>query len=537
MLLVAAFAMAFPAHGDPADPPPLPDFRELEAKGATIGAIRIDARNIFDTADPREDNVVFRAVNALHVTTRRGVIENLLLFKPGERVSARLIDETERLLHANRIFYDAAIRPTAYRDGVVDIEVVTRDTWTLDVAGKLSRSGGSNATSFGIKEYNLLGTGARLGISRTSNADRSGAEYEVAYPRAFGGSTDFDYLQGRYDDGSRRSASVRHPFISLDTRWAAEVAWDRWSRVDSIHNAGDVIAQYRHENEAVDLFAGWSPGIERGWTRRYSIGATMQDHRYGVLADSPAPATMPIDHEVRGPWLRFELIEDRYLKVRNRDQIARTEFVAMGLNARLQATRALASWGSDRPAWLYSATVSNGFVLGPEHDLLARAAAERRIGSSGEPLTQVGASLRYFRAQGTHTAFHASIAGDRVGRAQAPDQLEVGGESGLRGYPQHYQSGDKRVVFTLEQRVYTDWYPFRLVRVGGAVFFDSGRAWGGVNPNRVNGGWLSDAGIGLRLLLDRASFAKVLHADIAVPLDRAGGIKAVQYHVRTELTF
>jgi hypothetical protein len=44
-------------------------------------------------------------------------------------------------------------------------------------------------------------------------------------------------------------------------------------------------------------------------------------------------------------------------------------------------------------------------------------------------------------------------------------------------------------------------------------------------------------GIGLRLLLDRASFAKVLHADVAVPLNRAPGIKSVQFHVKTELTF
>ena len=99
--------------------------------------------------------------------------------------------------------------------------------------------------------------------------------------------------------------------------------------------------------------------------------------------------------------------------------------------------------------------------------------------------------------------------------------MRIGGEGGLRGYPRNYQSGERRAVLKLEERLYTDWYPFRLVRVGGAVFYDLGRTWGGVNQNSVNGGWLSDAGVGLRLVLDRASFAKVLHVDIAVPLDRA----------------
>src|SRR6187549_3141674 len=75
-----------------------PTFAELEVQGARIGEVRIDARNIFDLDDPREDNWLFRAANALHIRTRPEVIRRDLLFRPGERVSARLIEETERLL-------------------------------------------------------------------------------------------------------------------------------------------------------------------------------------------------------------------------------------------------------------------------------------------------------------------------------------------------------------------------------------------------------------------------------------------------------
>ena len=32
--------------------------------------------------------------------------------------------------------------PAAYHDGIVDIDVVTRDAWTLDFTGRVSRSGG-----------------------------------------------------------------------------------------------------------------------------------------------------------------------------------------------------------------------------------------------------------------------------------------------------------------------------------------------------------------------------------------------------------
>ena len=86
-------------------------------------------------------------------------------------------------------------------------------------------------------------------------------------------------------------------------------------------------------------------------------------------------------------------------------------------------------------------------------------------------------------------------------------------------------------------RWYSDWYLWRLVRVGGAAFADAGRAWGGLNQNSVNGGWLSDVGVGLRLAIDRTARANVLHLDVAVPLNRAPGIKSVQFLVKTELTF
>ena len=59
------------------------------------------------------------------------MIRNVLLFQTGDPVSQRVIDETERLIRQTTTVYEVSIRPTRYEDGVVDIEVRTRDTWTL----------------------------------------------------------------------------------------------------------------------------------------------------------------------------------------------------------------------------------------------------------------------------------------------------------------------------------------------------------------------------------------------------------------------
>lgn len=177
-----------------------------------VGEIRIDTQNVFNLDDPEEDNALFRLANSLHIRTHPSTIQRALLFKSGEPLSARLIEESERLLRGNPYLYDVRIRPVAYRDGVVDIEVTTRDTWTLSPNLRLSREGGNNATSVGLKESNLLGTGITVGVSRTSDIDRDGTEFVVSRSNAFDGRTIVDYRKADFDDGQRRSFTLDRPF-------------------------------------------------------------------------------------------------------------------------------------------------------------------------------------------------------------------------------------------------------------------------------------------------------------------------------------
>ncbi len=533
--LLAGFALAagWCAAAEEAE---IPSFEELEAKGARIGQVRVDARNIFDLEDPREDNGFYRFVNFLHITTRPGVISRQLLFKTGDPLSKRLIDESERIIRANKYVYDVDIRPAAWHDGVVDIDVTTRDTWTLDLVLQFSHSGGANTSRFGLTEYNLLGTAATIGIFQTSTPDRHGTQFAFTYPQAFDHWTQLSFLDGRFNDGSLITAAINRPFYSLDTRWAAGANALRNDRTDSVYNAGDVVSEFRHHVESAQASGGWSPGLVNGWAQRFSGGFTMQDDKYAMQSGAVAPSPFPVDHSLRGPFVLYELVQDDYVKMRNHDQIGRTEVVQVGADLTAQVTQSSKAWGASSDAWLYAVNWSDAFTLPWNHDLFASAVAERTLASTGAPLSHQGFTLRYYWPQGVRTSLYAALAGDRLGAAAAPDQLQLGGDTGLRGYPLRYQEGEKRALFTLEERYFTDWYPFRLFRVGFAAFYDRGRAWGGVNQNTVNGGWLSDVGVGARLSLDR-TFARVLHMDVAMPLDRVEGIKHVQYIVRTEIAF
>jgi hypothetical protein len=112
-------ALTLAAHGvvqAQGAPAAVPSFAELEAAGATIGEIRVVSQDIFDTTDPKEDYLLFRWANALHIKTRPSVIRDALLFKSGDAVSVRAIEETERLLLGrNSYLYEVHFRPMASR--------------------------------------------------------------------------------------------------------------------------------------------------------------------------------------------------------------------------------------------------------------------------------------------------------------------------------------------------------------------------------------------------------------------------------------
>jgi hypothetical protein len=515
----------------------IPSFAELEAAGAVIGEIRIVTRNIFDPQNERENGPLYRAANAIHIQTWPSVIQDQILFKSGERVSVHVMEETERLLRSNRFLYDVSIVPVAYHDGVVDVEVRTRDTWTLQPGLSASRSGGSNRTNVGFTETNALGSGILVGVNRVSDPDRTGTLYHVSHPHAFDGWTAIDYSLSQLSDGENRTISVNRPFYALDTRWAAGIRTAQDTRIDSLFENGTTLAQFRHRQESADAFGGWSRGLVGDWVQRYSVGLNYQKDAYNTEADLPAPAQLPADQTLVTPYFRYEVVQDNYEKFKNLNLIERPEYVVVGFTSSVQLGRSLTSLGSTQQLWLYTASASDGYRVPTGGILLTSVSSTGQTGYGPLDKQASGGSIKFYSRPDSRTLIFTSLSGDLVRSATGSSQLFVGGDTGLRGYPRNYQSGENRVVFNVEDRVYTDWYPLQLFRVGGAMFYDLGRAWGGPNANTEHTGWLNDVGFGLRILSARSAFGNVLHLDLAFPLNRDPNIKSVQWLVQTQTTF
>jgi len=519
-------------------PADVPSDSELEAAGAVIGKIDIDPRNIFDESDPREGNGLFRLANRLHIRTKRSTIRAQLLFASGDKYAARKLAETERALRLLNYIYDARVVPVRYADGKVDVKVITKDVWTLSPGVSFGRAGGSNSTNFNLQDSNFLGWGKTLQVSRNSSVDRTSNTVSWSDPNVFGSRWTAAGAYVGSSDGTERVVQVAQPFYSLDAPWSAKITAVSFDRTISRYNLGDVVDQFNDNEASYELSGGISSGLIDGWTKRLTFGV-----RYDRNVFLPTPLTftpakqLPPDRTLSYPFVGFDIIEDKYKKVGDENQIGRTEDLYFGTEVSGEVGLSNSAFGADRNAIMLAAHLLRGFEIGDLQQLFMTSNFSSRIenGRARNLIADVGG--KYYWRWRPDWLLYAAVSGTVTDSLDPDLQLLLGGDNGLRGYPLRYESGTSRALLTVEQRVYTDWYPFRLVRVGGAIFADMGRTWGSGVIGNSDPGMLRDVGFGFRLGNTRSGLGNVLHIDFAFPLNNMRGIQRFQFLVQTMQTF
>ena len=547
--LLPAFADVLPPLRSRAEERPVtrpagvPDDAALQAAGAVIGEVRLVRGNVFDPTIPAEDTDLLRLANRIHIVSRESTVSAQLLFRSGDRYDARLLKESERVLRAHEYLRDARIVPVAYHDGVVDIEVVTEDTWTLKPEIQFGRKGGENTSGFGIEEHNLFGTGGRLAVKVKSDVDRDTRMLEYGDTAFAGSRWQVGAQLANNSDGHAQVLDVQRPFYALDSRWAAGIRLRNEQRVDPVYDSGSIVEEYQtHEREAT-AFGGWSAGLYGRWATRWTGGLTFDERRASSLVSDNPAARLPQDRRLVYPWIGVELVEDDFRETRNQDQIGRTEDLALGWRARLKLGWSTQALGSDRQALVFDARVAKGIQQTEAHTLLWSAGATGRLASGRLEDSVFGVAGRYYWRQTARQTMFLGASVERGVNLDVDKQLTLGGDNGLRGYPLRYRTGQGRWLLTLEERAFTDWYPFRLFNVGGAVFFDMGSTWGGslvpVSPPPPSGQAkvLKDVGFGLRLGNSRSALGSVIHIDLAFPVDADASISKVQLVIEAKRSF
>src|SRR5581483_72104 len=460
-----------------------------------------------------------------------------LLFRSGAPYSQHAIEESARILRADSYFYDASIVPVRYHDGKVDVLVTTRDVWTLDPGFNYSRSGGTNSTGVYVEELNLAGTGSRVSISHQSAVDRSQSGVSFANMHSFGTWTAVALNYAQLSDGLMRSAVINSPFYSLETRHAGGVIAQADDHVDYLYDRGEVIDKFHDHGVFTQAYVGWSAGLQNGWVRRWSAGVTYDERRFYALPSWTGPTLLPQDRKFVYPWIRFDLVQDRYVKLENRDQIGRTEDFYLGTSATLRLGWADAGLGSYRSALLFHAAAGHGAMLSEAATLIATSVFTGRVEDGTLHNGVLDAAIRYYLQESKSWLFFTTAHAAKGWRLDLENQLLLGGDNGLRGYPLRYQDGTGRALFSVEERWFSEWFPFRLFRMGAAVFADVGRTWGNAPLAAPGLGMLEDAGFGLRFGNARSGFGNVVHVDVAFPLHTRPGVDKAQFLVQTQASF
>ena len=513
------------------------DFESSRAAASTVDgeelqvrSIRIVRLPIFDLSKPDENGRLYRIANRIHHPTRERALRDALVFREGDTVTLEMLEESERVLRRKLYVHDARVLPSKRCGNEIDVDVVTRDVWTINPRLTLSRRGGENRFGIGFGDSNFMGMGKAVAVSYHRTVDREG--YTVSYldPNVFGSRVRLGTSFTNNSDGDRQRANLRRPFYSMDARYAWGLMFDLNDRAEHLYFRGDSTAGFREKSQFLEVSGGLSGGRKDGRVTRILFGMTYDDQDFTVAPSEIPPVPFPEDRSLIYPWLGFEMVEDAFEHASSFDRIGATEdlFVGQRVSGRIGWSSESVSGDVDR--LVFNGRYADAFWVGENGFFNYGATIDGYWNRETEELENaymnVGAK---FRMSHTQRLSMFSTARFTYTRGLTADrQLLIGGDTGLRGYPLRFQAGDRSWLFSVEERYFSDLHLFNIFRVGAAAFVDVGRAWFPGDSSKGEYGVLADVGFGLRLESTRTQSGRIHHLDFAFPLQNGDHVDSFQ---------
>ncbi len=505
-----------------------------EVSGLLIGKVDVRTANVFDLSSPQENRWFHRFTNDWHRPTRPRVVRQQLLFKTGDVYSRRVLDETERNLRSTAYLHRVSIREVEICHGAVNLLVETSDNWSLSTNFSLERAGGENEYRFEVREANLLGSGRALLFRIDHSVDREARTFFFSDPAVLGTRQQFSLQLDSNSDGEGTVVRWQKPFYGLNSKDAWRVSLSDRRFGSSLYEGGLAVQGFTQHRRNVSFSRGFSTGLIEHAARRYSLGFVFDE----AEISSVAPVTDNRDPGLRRfvyPYLGFDYLQDRYVKRSNLSLMETIEDVSLGHRFNASVGWSAAVLGATDTGLIVNAGYSRGFQPSPYWLGQFSANAAMRMSDSSVEHATATAQIRSFRflSRRQQLFFQASFAA--IDEPYREQQLLLGGDTGLRGYPLRIQSGDRRAIATAEYRFFPDWYPWRLLRFGFAAFADTGSAW---QSDSEATDFLTDVGVGLRTVWARQANNRVLHIDLAKPVTDSGNdISGFQLVIKTKAEF
>jgi len=478
-----------------ARPPDCLSAQSLQSPAPTIDTIIVVNRNIFNLAEDAP-GFLGRLANALHVTTRSGVIRRTLLVNPGDRYDSARVAESERALRNLFVFSRVRIDTTRL-DGHLALRVATTDGWSTKPQLGYSAAGGDVSWLAGLVEDNLLGTATSLTAVYNKTPDRSIFTLGYVSPHVFSRRARLETLYSDKSDGKRGAWFFGVPFYETAARRALATDGEAASERVLVFRDDSLVDSVERRALRFGVTAGFAPHATSRDYLRLWLGGQWRREDFASKGANPFPrsqfgtvgAGLDVGH------VRFQVLE-RFNSYARREDVDLSQLLHFGLWA---APRA---WGypSDRAGVgaevgaRLSALWPGGFAVlsGAGNGVFTAGLPDS--GRVAGALTVASQNLR-----GQTLIFH--LEGARL-RRPAPNALfDLWlGRTGPRVFGAHEFTGSRMAWLAVEDRVLVADDAWGLLGVGVAPFLDYGGAWYPDERVRLGG----DIGVSLRIGPTRA---------------------------------
>jgi outer membrane protein assembly factor BamA len=350
--------------------------------------------------------------------------------------------------------------------------------------------------NFGIDEKNLLGLGKSLSFDISKDHQRTTWGFTYNDPQFLGSRWNLMAQDQYLSDGFARAFSLGRPFYALDTPWSTSVALNQKHTSLYLYDRGTQIFQTPFIQTDVQWTgaAAFHEARDRVW--RAGVSIDRQDTQYGDITRTgpPDPLLAPAlpDRRLRGAALTLATQKDAF----------ESFYDFLGMDTPEDYNLA---WNGSLQIGSYSRVPASGLANG-----------------------QVNLTLVQYYRLAEEQLLAGMAAVDVACRLDPENWYYVGGDQGLRGFPNQLRPGDARWIVSAEYRLLTEQRWWGLVRLGYNAFVDVGAV------RQFDGqGWTrpySDLGVGLRLGNLKSSLGRVILLSVAAPLNRE------PYQARYQLT-
>ncbi len=507
----------------------------------------------------------YNLLNKVHIKTRTSVLYENLSFEIGDSITVDDLRDSERILRKRKYISDAAMSYYTDANGKNIIRVKTSDHWstTPHLSFPYLQFGSGDldfAFSAGLIEWNLLGSGQKVGLIYSSGLERDMFYFEYENPHMLIKNHRLKVFASKNSDGYYYSSEIQRPFASIKDRWSYVVggASSKMGKSMYKHPERNSIFTELDSNTFTGTGNDFSTSLA---TKIYSYSGIKRDSiniriarkfgtnfqkivglAYAYSLERGGVSSRMVYHNVYGDepgsnWaiksnliepirytensligIKFTLLGVKYAKVRNFNNVKYNEDVELGWSAYTGIFKNIEALNASTDSWLIKNKINFADVWALDH-MFNLGMANRFYYDDKVYDGQFDSEIEYMWKPNSRTATYLLSKFNTLYRSPKYNYYTLDGISGMAGVPFFYYTGQTRVLFKVEERFFLPKSFERGTVVPViATFFNAGNAYetfSDVDLNELR----YNVGFGLRLGMSKSTQGVVQHVDVAWPLN------------------